>query len=338
MSPSITSRSPPATPSLLTNGYRIHKPELTPDILSTMKKLYDMYGPIPRLLLHRRMWIENMEIFFKKQDVALKGKIHSMLDKTGTVIEENHLGFEPSHTVSLIVPWDGKNDIQVGQLYYVRLITRYIGTRVGDIAFDKHRLNAIALYKTLLDLPTARPFAGWIFEGLVHARLRKGGEFIIERCDSSVWETFTLADSQQAATFKNVRALSNLLRKDPRSQAVNSDISGLYLQPEIPNFPAADALAVLQDTVPWKIILFQMALSSAHGVKATALDALWNVLPNSLKNSCNVYLVWVVREKESFSAQKVGGDTLEETWKKRLTQCVLKFGDAEPYWELRGNK
>ena len=214
-----------------------------------------------------------------------------------------------------------------GELYYVRLKTRYIGTRFGDIAFDKHRLNAIA--KTLLDLPTARPFADWIFEGLIHARLRRGGKFHINRCDSSVWETFTLADSQQAATFKNVRALSNLLRQGPGSQAFNSDISGLYLQPEIPNFPAADALAVLKDTGPWKIILFQMTLSPAHGVKATALDALWEVLPHSLKISCNVYLVWVVRGSYLFSAQKVYGDIQEETWKKRLTQWVLKLNDPE---------
>ena len=314
---------------MLTNGYRIHEPELKPDTLSTMKTLYDMYGPIPRLLLDRRMWIENRDQFFKKQDVALKGKIHSMLYKTGTVIEEKHLGFEASHTVSLIVPWDEENDKQVGELYYVRLKTRYIGTRFGDIAFDKHRLNAIALYKTLLHLPTARPFAGWIFEGLIHARLRRGGKFHINRCDSKVWETFTLADSQQAGTFKNVRALSNLLRKDLGSQAFNSDISCLYLQPEIPNLPAADALAVLQDTGPWKIILFQMILNHAHGVKATALDALWEVLPHSLKTSCNVYLVWVVRGTFHFSAQKVYGDTIEETWKKRLTQWVLKFNDPE---------
>ena len=127
-----------------------------------------------------------------------------------------------------------------------------------------------------------------------------------------------------------------MLRISPGSQAVNVDITDFYLQPETPNFAAADAIAVLRSTkgcTAWKIILFQMTLSSTHDVKATALHALWKALPNSLKSSCEVYLVWVVRETQSFSAQKVFGDTTEETWKKKLTQCVLRFGEAE----LRGS-
>lgn len=150
------------------------------------------------------------------------------------------------------------------------------------MAFDKHRVKAIALYESLLALPTARPFAGWIFEGLVHARLRKGGQFSINLCGSNRTETFSLADSQQVATFKNLGALSELLRVSPGSQAVNVDITEFYLQPEIPNFAAADAIAVLRSTkgrTAWKIILFQMTLSSTHGVKATALDALWKSSP-----------------------------------------------------------
>ena len=180
---------------------------MQPGLLSTIKTLYDMYGPFPRLLLDKTMRAENKEKSFAKLDATPTGKIRIMLEKTGTAFEEEHLTFDASHAIISIVPWDGKVDVQVGRLYYIRLTTHFIGTRVGGMAFDKHRVKAITLYESLLALPTAWPFAGWIFEGLVHARLRKGGQFSINRCGSNRTETFSLADSQQVATFKNLGAL-----------------------------------------------------------------------------------------------------------------------------------
>ena len=180
---------------------------MEPDLLNNIKTLHDMYGPVLRLLLDKRMWTENKEILFAEQEATLKAKIRSILETTGTAFEEEHLTFDASHAIISIVPWDGKVDVQVGRLYYIRLTTHYIGTTVGGMAFDKHRVKAIALYESLLALSTARPFAGWIFEGLVHARLRKGGQFSINRCGSNRTETFSLADSQQVATFKNLGAL-----------------------------------------------------------------------------------------------------------------------------------
>ena len=153
-----------------------------------------MYGPFPRLLLDKTMRAENKEKSFAKLDATPTGKIRIMLEKTGTAFEEEHLTFDGSHTVILIVPWDEKNDVQAGELYHIRLTTHYIGTRVG-IAFNQHRVKVIALYETLLALPAARPFAGWIFEGLIHARLRRGGQFSTNCCDSNRMETFELADS-----------------------------------------------------------------------------------------------------------------------------------------------
>ena len=160
------------------------------------------------------MWTENKEKLFAKLEATLTGKIRIMLEKTGTAFEEERLTFDGSHTAILIVPWDEKNDVHAGELYYIRLTIHYISTRVGNIAFNQHRVKAITLYKTLLGLPAARPFAGWIFEGLIHARLRSGGQFSTNCCGSNRTETFELADSQDTATFNGLSALSTLLRKE----------------------------------------------------------------------------------------------------------------------------
>ena len=298
-------------------------------MLSTVKTLFDMYGPIPRLIFPPFIFrpdkigdpVGNRP---EGPEDVLQQNILSLLRSVGTTFSEEDIGFNNTHTLILIIPLNSGSrvEVQVGGTYYIKFATHYIAVRVGEIAF---RNKAVALYQTLLNFPNARPFAGWIFEGLMHGRLCKGGEFKAKHCESNETEVISL---QNATRFKGLSGLSTLLRKEKHSPEVNPDIAGVYLQPEIPNFPAADALALLRgDTVAWKIFLFQMTLNIEHEVKASALDKVWEVLPQGLKVSCQIYFVWVVRE-EGFPIQKVVGET-GGRWKERLIQCVMELNDTE---------
>ena len=298
-------------------------------MLSTLKTLFDMYGPIPRLIFAPVIKGGPAGNPGQGPESVLKGNILTLLRSVGTTLREQDVGFDHSHTLILIIPLNRncQVEVQVGPDYYIKFATHYIAARVGEIAFGQYSNQAMALYQTLLNFPNAWPFAGWIFEGLMHGRLYKGGEFKTKHCESNETEVISL---QKATSFKGLSGLSTLLRKDKHSREVNPDIAGVYLQPEIPNFPAADALALLRaDTVAWKIILFQMTLNTEHKVKASALDKVWGVLPQGLQESCQIYFVWIVREEpQGFPIQKVVGDT-GGRWKERLIQCVLELKDTE---------
>ena len=97
-----------------------------------------MYGPVLRLLLDKRMWTENKEILFAEQEATLKAKIRSILETSGTAFEEEHLTFDASHAIISIVPWDGKVDVQVGRLYYIRLLSRGVNgnNNLGGTGLD----------------------------------------------------------------------------------------------------------------------------------------------------------------------------------------------------------
>ena len=289
-------------------------------MLSTLKTRFDMYGPIPRLIFD---WVVGGDLGGDRRVgrvFDLQRDILSLLGSAGTIFREQE------NTLILMIPLRHQVEVQVGPSYYIKFATHYIAARVGKAAFG-YSNQAMDLYQTLLQFPNARPSAGWIFEGLMHGWLCKGGEFKTKHCESNETEVISL---QKAIIFKGLSGLSILLRKEKHSREVNPDIAGVYLQPEIPNFPAADALALLRaDTVAWKIILFRMTLNTENEVKASALDKVWGVLPKGIKESCQIYLVWVVREEpQSFPIQKVVGDT-GGRWKEKLIQCVLELKDTE---------
>ncbi|KAI5801498.1 hypothetical protein DFH27DRAFT_59898 [Peziza echinospora] len=284
--------------------------------------------------------IGNSGPFSKQLDIDLSEGISLFLAKYPDYSTTGSIGTAGSHNVILIVPTnETQQDVTVSILYYTRLATPYIGGKLAELALKHYRQQGRILYQHLFNIPQARTSAGWIFESLVHARLRRGGQMEFIPLARQQLEAPTIInlkkarELQTAAPFHNHSDLNALLREHPESRKPTGKLGILdtYLRPTTASFASIDGLAILSHN--YRLVLFQITISADHPISGSGLQKLWDSLPDELRqrNCRGVYFVWVIprpNEDKSFKVQRITGNEKSE-WEQRLIQLRISFEDDD---------
>ena len=315
----------------------------------TLFTLFDLYGPIPRLLF------ETLLPPFAYDGLTVSGVVKRRMDEYGDLLHgkiveavkldpnialSTEYGVNCSHTIYTMRPWKIDDYKYVSDRPAYGFATADIGRRIAEATIAISLKDAQRLYDFLLGQGATKTSAGWVFEARMHQIFQRGGRFVATKQGGRA--TITI-DIRSCGDFSQVSGVGDLLRERPGSQRIKKKaIIGRYFKPQRCNLPSVDSFAVTECAAAGGkvLVLFQMTVSTEHPVKAEGLASLWAVIPQALRRAPPI-LVFVVpadvastfaskRQSISGSANQTSASNPPdfETWK----QYVLPVSD-KTLWE-----
>jgi len=269
----------------------------------TLFTLFDRFGPIPRLLFDTFLppdqyrW-ENHEVKLQcriaEYEILLRRKIIKAVKMGPNVVESTKYGVNCSPTIYTTRPSKMKGYQYVFVRPSLGFATAEIGRWIAEATFAISPKDALRLYDFLLRKGETETSAGWIFEARMHQIFQRGGTFKATNLGGSTTITIDL-DHRSCKDFSQVSELGSLLRKQPESQTINPDIIGGYFKPRHCNLRSLNSVAIARSATTDKpvLVLFQMALSKSHPIKAQGFASIWPELPEELRDTPPI-LVFVV--------------------------------------------
>ena len=268
--------------------------------MEKLRQNFCNYGPIPRLLLEEfkptdtdTEWEEALLAY----ESGLDCKIVELLRSDPYVLFSERHAHDDSHSVVLLRadPVQMKGDYCVSRHQVRSIISAHIGRKIGFLSVEGHSQQAQQMYNFLLGTAFTKSSAGWIFEGRVHACLRRGGLFKIRSLETSCdWLHLDIETGEK--TFGNLKALNELCRERRGSPKVKEEILNCYLRPERCNLASIDSLCISKTTAESdiaQVFLFQITVGAEHGVKASGLREVFESLPARARERtpCIVFIV-----------------------------------------------
>jgi len=241
----------------------------------TLFTLFDLYGPIPRLLF------ETLLPPFAYDGLTVSGVLKRRMDEYGDLLHgkiveavkldpnialSTEYGVNCSHTIYTMRPWKIDDYKYVSDRPAYGFATADIGRRIAEATIAVSLKDAQRLYDFLLGQGVTKTSAGWVFETRMHQIFQRGGHFVATKHGGST--TITI-DIDSCSDFSQVSGVGDMLRERPRSQRINPDIIGRYFKPQRCNLPSVDSFAVREcaTTEDPVLVLFQMTVSTEHPVK-----------------------------------------------------------------------
>ncbi|KAF8542738.1 hypothetical protein BDD12DRAFT_333106 [Trichophaea hybrida] len=172
-----------------------------------------------------------------------------------------------------------KADYHLSRIPLRSIISAYIGRKIGSLVAERYSKQAQEMYNFLLGNALTKSAAGWIFEGRVHACLRRGGGFDIRCLRTGDVPHITLKISE--ITFGNLKALSELMRYGKGIRNVNPQILNRYLRLERCSLASIDCLSVTsaEGNITPQVFFLHTTVGVEHPVKASGLKAVCEHLP-----------------------------------------------------------
>jgi hypothetical protein len=263
--------------------------------LGQLFELFHKYGPIPRRLfdLLRQPIGDNP---MNSYEVRLSEKVVELLRRLPTsstqfVDDDPHAIFTINSTLG-----DSARLKYISTRKSHSVATPYIGRIIGSASDDESKRGARTLYNWMLGQPQTRTSAGWVFEGRVHAALKAGGQFPLQRLSGDVSLPSIRIDSGD--TFTTLDNLASHLCATPRSPKVSDAVVGIYQHPARGNLaPIGSMVVVSLRNIGLQPVLFQIAIAAQHSVKASALEEIVATFPAQL--TVEPVLVFVVPPSQS---------------------------------------
>ena len=134
--------------------------------------------------------------------------------------------------------------------------------------------------------PKFRTGAGWVFEGRVHWYLHNVCETLVCR-DLDTQADWKMNIKYGDKTFSDLESLRTLLRERPGSRNFNRELLNVYIRPDRMNLASIDSLLIAQipGSSGLQAVLFQITLSSHHGIKADGLQTIWKSFPDEIRKN-----------------------------------------------------
>ena len=157
--------------------------------METLGHIFCNYGPIPRLLLEEfypiatdTEWEEALLAYESGLDCKIVERLRS---DPYVLFSEKH-GHNDIPSVVLLRPDPAK--MKGGYCvsrHQVRSIITHIDRKIGFLSVEGHSQQARQMHNFLLGTAFTKSSAGWIFDGRVHACLRRGGIFKTRSLETS---------------------------------------------------------------------------------------------------------------------------------------------------------
>jgi len=265
----------------------------------TLFTLFDVYGPIPRLLFETLLppftydGLTVSGVLERRMDEygdLLQGKIVEAVKLSPNIALSTEFVVNCSHTIYTMRPWKIDDYKYVSDRPAFGFATADIGRRIAGATITISLKDAQRLHDFLLRQGATKTSAGWVFKAHMHQIFQRGGPFVATKQGGSA--TITIESCED---FSRVSELGSLLRKEPGSQSINPDIIGRYFKPQRCNLPSLDWFAITKcaTTGDPVLVLFQITVSTEHPVKAEGLASIWAVIPQKFREAPPI-LVFVV--------------------------------------------
>jgi len=269
---------------------RIGQKKSPPD--DEIKKLFITYtclGPVARTCLksidirNDREYRRTLDVYLRRVDI----EIRNFIARGGRETLEHTIYHESSHKIAVMQP------TTTGLSYKARMITRWISSRVYQIALKRSQQDCFVLFKHLSSQKRLRSAAGTFFESYVHDWFRLGGAFTaVEIASTNRSQSFRFKTMRSKSCtpnyFTDAESLSLQVKAD--GQGLKPSIIEEYFIPFNLNYEAFDGL-VFSDL--HTIVLFQVTIAKQHSIKGHGIKKLLKELPKTIKR---VHVVLVVPE------------------------------------------
>ena len=314
----------------------------------TLFTLFDLYGPIPRLLFEtllppkkfRTEMVsdatakdEELNCRIREYRDELENKIHDAVQLDPNTVLSTEYGVNSSHTIYTMRPRKMKKYQYVSLHAAFGFATADIGRRIAEATIAISLKDAQRLYDFLLGQGATKTSAGWVFEVRMHQIFQRGGLFVATKQGGQ--ETITI-DIHSCGDFSQVSGVGDLLRERPGSQRIKPDIIGRYFKPQHCNLPSVDSFAVTECAAAGGevLVLFQMTVSTEHPVKAEGLASIWAVIPQALRRAPPILVFVVPADVASRFASKkqiISGPANQTSASRRSTRNHPDFETWEQY-------
>ena len=253
--------------------------------MEKLRQTFCNYGPIARLLLEKfkptatdAEWEGAILAYESGHDC----KIVELLRSDPYVLFSERHAHSDSHSVVLLRadPAQMKGDYCVSRHQVRTIISAHIDRKIGFLSVEGHSQQARQMYDFLLGTAFTKSSAGWIFEGRVHACLRRGGTFKIRSLETSC-DWLHLGIKTGDKTFGNLKALSELYRERRGTPKVKEETLNRYLRPERCNLASIDSLYIKDHcrVTQREFSCCKLQLGAEHAVKASGLKEVFENLP-----------------------------------------------------------
>ena len=250
------------------------------------EKRWDLFGEefsnnhCPEILPLRAQVNEYLEFLEEKMAVLLRA------GPTGFV--SGQYGPCDSHSLLRLEPRldPGSPHKHISMVHKLQIMTPYIGHMIGMKGTVRKADEGKALYDWMMLSPKFRTGAGWVFEGRVHWYLHNVCETLVCR-DMGTQADWEMNIKHGDKTFSDLESLRTLLRERPGSRNFNRELLNVYIRPDRMNLASIDSLLIAQisGSSGLQAVLFQITLSSHHGIKADGLQTIWKSFPDEIRKN-----------------------------------------------------
>ena len=314
-------------------------------MLGKLHQIFCDYGPTPRLLLERlnpaRTDIDPVAEL-DCYETKVHEKIIQLLRTDPNVAFTERYTSDDSHCVVLLRadPERMKIGYHISRHPVRCIISAHIGRKIGMLSAEGFSQQAQQMYNFLLGTDVTRSSAGWIFEGRVHACLRRGGIFDIKCLEAGGGGPLRFGTKVNELTFSSLGALNKLTREKKGSPEVNREIFGRYLRPERCNLTSIDSLCISETTAESgisQVFLFQITVGTEHAVKASGLKEVREHLPAHAQDRMPC-IVFIVPESTCDFKKQAVTPVKENHPEAAWRQYVLKITDAKLWFLSKEQK
>ncbi|KAI5779952.1 hypothetical protein DFH27DRAFT_363694 [Peziza echinospora] len=305
--------------------------------MAMMGRLYDRYGPIPRLLLNElrnlTSWGFKFDETLEEHEVRLAVKLAQFLERYTTMGPEDSIGMSGSHAVLIIVPICLGKVVNVSRSCYTTLASRHIGVELAMVAARKYREKGRLLFDDIAEVPQAHQERMFFWEGLAHYALERwlaSPKAIINLgskspCLNFQWEQRPTSQKSVPTTLQDValawegahfhlNPISSV--GVPHTEWAPGLVfsTNSYLRLERKSASTFDGIAITEESIQptgsvdtiigaQKILLFQMFREGGNNdVRTEGFQRLLSALPPRFQQA-SICLIWITRTTEYPSPQ-----------------------------------
>ncbi|KAF8428246.1 hypothetical protein EV426DRAFT_571573 [Tirmania nivea] len=328
-------------------------------------EVFVKFGPIARLVLdvlhpyhhgsvsHNQRWQQSLDNQITVYERELDVKISKLVRSDVQAFTTSEWGVDSPHAVILVLPASlDENDFRPHCSISSRLAlaSAYIGHKVGQAVGRSVVQELRNTFEFFRQVPQTVRSAGWIFEGIMHARLSQPETEIhfggIGRKEAGQ-ERFSTATKCAGEMFTSLAVLGEMLREKKGSHKIGMSAMGKYFRPSFSNLGAFDGLLILPcDTASFPmgtIVLVQITLAEDHPIKISSLEKLYESLPADARGGKWVMLFMVPRPgshrvvfaKQRFESTNRGnakGGGEARKWEEKVIQMVC-FVEEKEIWD-----
>ena len=349
----------------LTNTWDGHSylanPHAGIDVERRIYEVFLKFGPIARIALDTLYpydvgdpqddihWQKTFIYAMDQYEMQVETKIRSLNLNSFTTSEWS---VDSPHGIIIIRPQANQDDprphCSLG--FKLTLASAYIGHKVGQAVARSELQELRNMFNRFREVPHTAGSAGWIFEGVMHARLSQPTIKIhLNTIEKTTVEPggFSMVTTGAEETFTSLAALGNMLRQKKGSHNIAVSAMGKYFHPSFSNLGAFDGLFILpsrKGSFPkGTIMLVQITIAEDHPIKISALEKLSAALPSKARSGQWIMLFVVPRGRAGFAKQRFvsvdkgsgTGGAEARRWDEKIIQMAC-FVSEKDIWDGAG--